>query len=202
MVVRSGSSDTPDEEKLSKEEQAAASERAPVYKPVFRPTIKENNLIFNSKAPGEVQTGAHREPGGWMHAPANFGINVLGYGRLLETTTMMGAPATEVKYIRAAIKPGTKFLYIWPTDGDDPDKIELTEHGGLVYMNLLDILVKGNLRVPTGVKRFFAVGFAGAEDPVEPALKVDLGRIIQEVPDNKNRKKSSDPKPEMTGEGI
>jgi hypothetical protein len=222
VVKRSGSGNRPDDENRTEEQVAAAAgpelppAPLPVRKSVFRPKIKDDSLILNSKETGEIQTGIHREPGGWMFPPANYGMNVLGYGRLVEVTNLLGAPATEVKYVRAAHKPGTKFIYIWPTDSDDADKIELSEYNGLVFANLLDVVVKANLRVPRGVKRFFAAGFAGQDDPVEPALKVDLGRIIEEVAIPVTTKKgatakskpnpdgnhASDSNPAPSGEGI
>lgn len=191
MVARRTSENQPEE---SQPQNLADMRPDPtVRKPMLQPQINDPDLIYNGQKTGEVQTGVHREAGGWMHSPAKYLFNTLGYGRLLKVSALLGAAVNEVPYVRAAVQPGTKFLFIWPTDEHDAQRIKVTDHAQGLGINLRDVLIQTKLRVPAGYKRFFRAEFAEPGDAVVPSLKIDLG-AWQEEKVNKGKKKAA-PKP-------
>jgi hypothetical protein len=191
MVARRSAENQPEESQPQVQNLADMRPDPTVRKPMLQPQINDPNLIFNGQKIGEVQTGSHRDPGGWMFSPANYVFNTLGYGRLLGVSERLGAPVNEVTNVRAAVQPGTKLLFIWPAADSDPKRITVKEHHDGFAVNLREILIQTKLRVPAGYKRFFRAEYAEEGDGVVPAIKIDLGAWEEEKLQAKGTKKAA-----------
>lgn len=143
----------------------------------FRPIINDPDLIVNTKGKQEVLKGNKKAAFFWMHSPARLQMNATAKQRAIKLSELMGESVTDITHIRAAVKKGTKTVFIFLTDSDDPEGIELTKNRRGAWANLIEILGPLKLTVEPDHQKSFRVEFSEKTDAVWPALKFDMDKV-------------------------
>lgn len=157
-----------------KEIAASAMENA-IQKFRVRPVINESALIVNTKGKHEVLKGKQRPAFAWVEGPARVKLNVTAAARLSKIHPDPDVRINRVTKVRAAVAKGTKTVYIWLTDDDDIEGLDVTYQERAVIFNLIDLLAPLKLTVETGYEESFALEFSTPGEAVYPALKFDMG---------------------------
>lgn len=160
------------------------------------PTINDPTVVLNTKGAHEVLKGNQKPSFIWVNGPAMLQLNATAARRLPALSKLMGAAVNKVKKVRAAHKPGTKLVFLWPADDDDPDAFDVMDYGGATWINMVDFLAPRGLTVDSGYKESFAFEYTDEGDAVHPALKFDMEKRLNRAKISKGKKQSSDPAPE------
>jgi hypothetical protein len=150
----------------------------------------KRKLITNTRR-RNVQKGNMKDPGGWLHAPAMLEIFRTAEWKLEELTELREGARRAVERLRASRFEGDKRVYLYPTDAQDVDGIELKRYRGKVTVNLIEFLIEGNLTVPTGYKELYDLVQVGKESPVGHALVMDLEKPRDRAPDKRKTKSAA-----------
>lgn len=167
---------------------------------VKRPTFnfKPEEAIFHDPTAETLRANQYRS-GGWLHSPAYLELFANTDRRLTKIANDLGDPCEFVERVQALRIKGTKLVYIWPTDKEDPDGIEVKRRK-TGYINLITLLGPANLSVETGYRQRYEITFSQPEDHVYPALKIDLGRVLERRKDSDSKSSPPSEEPEDLGE--
>lgn len=157
------------------------------------PTINDPSIVVNTRGTQEVIKGNQKPSFVWVFGPCMVQLNATAARRLPILSKAMGAAVNKVGKVRVAHKPGTKVIYVWPADDDDPDAYEVMKYGGATWINLVDFMAPRGLTVDSGFKESFAFEFTKPEDAVHPALKFDMEKRLDRATVSKGKKQSATP---------
>ena len=135
-------------------------------------------IVYNNLS-AEFQHGAQAGSYGWLHSPTMLELLSMADGRLTRVSDDRGKPVRQVDKVRAAKTTGNKKVYLIPADDGDTDAIEVKRYDSSAFINLKSLLGPARLSVRTGFRERYAVGYAGDDSPVGPALVIDLSKRLE-----------------------
>jgi hypothetical protein len=155
------------------------------------------DLIVNQTKVRRRVTRAFKASGGWLLPPALLvmfrTVIWLLQDLVAPREVNLGAFPTVTR-VRVAKRKDDSRIYLYPTDWDDPDGIEIKGGTNQPKVNLYDFLTDAQMLMePTKAERF-QVTMAGDDSPVGPALVFDRHQPLEQKSYHKSeskRKKSS-----------
>jgi hypothetical protein len=165
-------------ESVPRQDTIAAGQSA--MERIKRPTfnVKPDEMILHDPTAETLRSNQYRS-GGWLHGPAHLELFANTDRRLTKVANELGDPCEFVERVQAVRIKGTKLVYLWPTDKEDADGIEVKRYASSAWINLITLLGPANMTMETGYKHRYEINFAKPEDHVYPALKIDLGRVLE-----------------------
>lgn len=147
---------------------------------IKRPTfnVKPDEAIFHDPNAETLRANQYRS-GGWIHSPAQLELFANTDRRLTKMANQLGDPGNAVERVQALRVKETKLIYLWPTDKEDPNGIEVKRYDSAAMINLITLLGPANLTVEPGYKQRYEINFAEPGDHVYPALKIELERVVE-----------------------
>lgn len=137
-----------------------------------KPKIRHNEYSDLDTKPGQ------KEPGGWLHSPAQLSAYIATLKALIIVAAMRGFTWNDVKFVRVSNVEGEKRVFIYPTDETDPSRLELTRYKSRLYVNMSAPLTKWKLALPTGERRRYDLPI-DPKSPVGPALVIHLDKPLE-----------------------
>jgi hypothetical protein len=135
-----------------------------------------DDLVTNKKKPLRRVTRAYKAAGIWGFPPALYKFFVTAMWMLQDLVALrqvnLGSFATVTR-VRVAKRKSESRVYIYPTDWDDPEGIEITGRKGDRRINMYDFAAEAGILLEPGTAYQFQVTFAGDDSPVGPALVFD-----------------------------
>lgn len=144
-----------------------------------RPVINDPNAITNTKGEKEILKGNVQPAFITLEGPAMGHLSRLGDRRLSRTVEVLGRQVNRVKKVRCCVKPGTKTVFVWETDDEDTDGIDVKRYDNDTTVNFADLLIPLGLSVESGHYQKFALEFSEPTDTVYPALKFDMAKVLE-----------------------
>jgi hypothetical protein len=160
----------PQPDALTPPAEKAPKAPPPPVVPLVNPSPK---VILNSVKTQVLSRAAYRTGTGWLHSPARLQLLTVAARNLVSVARDRGMDVGEVLYARAARLEGQHATYVYPTDDQDPDRLEVTKQDSGVWINLRTLLAPADLLVAPGTSVRYDITVAGAESPVGPALVFD-----------------------------
>lgn len=146
---------------------------------------EENGALFQSKLRQNLRdrlmkTARQKGSRCWGSTPARFSMYQYVDSMLLKVARQRGYELQRIEYLRVANLEGQSILWLYPTHGEDPDRIEIKRGSSKLEINLSDQLEEWGLALPRNIRRQFDV-LPDTEDqsPVGPALYIDLNKPLQ-----------------------
>lgn len=165
------------------------SQVAPVNVVKQKVTIQDDAVIMNG-IQQEVIKGNADTANAKAHSPAHFELNAAAEGRLIRLVRDLGNVVNQVDHVRACVAKGTKKVYIWPADDEDPLAIPVNRFSDKAWINLADLLIPLKLTVEVGYWERYAVQFAPKDGHVTPALLIDMDLPLERKTDTRSRSKA------------
>lgn len=165
--------------------------------PAVKPKVRMNSFRRNRR------TRAHKESSFWMISPANLRLVIKVIWDLVTVAEMNGQVGLEVTHVRVANVEGETKIYMWPTDMDDPEGLEIKNSGGKRRLNLGAYLEEWNLALPVRTKERFRLSIV--EEPKTPdgvpnALMWDMSAPLERQIIKESKKKKGEQKSEQNGQ--
>jgi hypothetical protein len=153
-------------------------------------------VIYNKKKRYVVKPGQYRA-GCWVHSPGMLVLFKATDAALVDNAEERGISTNQVLKIRAAKLDNEKKVYIFATEDDDEDGLDLKRSNGKITCNLVSFLAENRLCVETGYKERYEIVEAGADSPVGPALVFDMSKPAERalLPIRSQPKRSTPPTP-------
>lgn len=129
------------------------------------------------------QTRAHKESGGWVESPGNMELYKKTIWDLTTVGERNGHVGLEVTHVRVANLEGETKVYVWPTDRNDPEALEIKQSGGKHRLNLGMFLEECGLALPVRTRERFRLEIVSdTETPegVPNALMFDLSTPLEQ----------------------
>jgi hypothetical protein len=146
-------------------------------------------VVFNQVG-RQVKKRTAKEASCWIWSPGN--LQLLKEGEKLVAATGKGGapPVKQVDYVRAAWVPGSEKVYIFLSNEKDPDAVTVNRSGKRVTANLSDDFIAWGIALAVNTKSRFRMVPATPQDPVYPAVVVDVGAPVET--ENTGKKKGKD----------
>lgn len=117
-------------------------------------------------------------------------MNVTADRRLAKVHPDPDSKVNKVTKVRAAVKKGTKTVFIYVADDEDVEALDVTRYGKYAAINLIELLAPLKLTVDSGYEESFALEYSQEGDPVYPALKFDMEKRLERKVSSKAKSKA------------
>lgn len=139
-----------------------------------------------------------KDPGCWVFSPGRIRFYTYVEKALIAVARQRGWEIQKVEYIRLANLEKDPRVWFYPTDGQDPERLEVKFYKGRAEVNASDTLAEWDMALPKNQSRRYDVAFdTKNESPVGPALYFDMD-LVQETRINERKDKSTAKKKSAT----